>query len=91
MSEEIKHDRRRFLATAAMTLAATHLGMFRSADAQSRKTEPGDVQGANTSFGLLKQINAGVLTIGYAEAGPTQWSCRSSSARMALRHSQPCS
>ncbi len=25
----------------------------------------------NTSFGSLKQINAGVLNVGYAEAGPT--------------------
>src|SRR5580692_11342963 len=35
MSEEIKHNRRRFLGTAAVTLA----GMFRSADAESRKAE----------------------------------------------------
>ncbi len=27
--------------------------------------------GTNTSFGSMKQINAGVLTVGYAEAGPT--------------------
>lgn len=27
--------------------------------------------GKNTSFGLLKQINADVLNVGYAEAGPT--------------------
>ncbi len=27
--------------------------------------------GTNTSFGSLKQINAGVLNVGYAEAGPT--------------------
>ena len=27
--------------------------------------------GTNTSFGLLKQINAGLLNVGYAEAGPT--------------------
>ena len=26
--------------------------------------------GTNTSFGSLKQINAGVLNVGYAEAGP---------------------
>ena len=37
MSEEIKHNRRRFLGTAAMTLAAAQLGMFRSADAESRR------------------------------------------------------
>ncbi len=27
--------------------------------------------GTNTSFGQLQQINAGVLNVGYAEAGPT--------------------
>ncbi len=27
--------------------------------------------GTNTSFGALKQIDAGVLNVGYAEAGPT--------------------
>jgi pimeloyl-ACP methyl ester carboxylesterase len=27
--------------------------------------------GTNTSFNSLKQIDAGVLNIGYAEAGPT--------------------
>ena len=75
MSEEIKHNRRRFLGTAAMTLAAAQFGMFRSAEAQSRKAEPADVPpikpGTNTSFGSLKQIDASVLNVGYAEAGPT--------------------
>src|SRR5271156_2161477 len=74
MSEEIKHNRRRFLGTAAMTFAATNLGLFRSADAQSRKSEAVDLlpikPGTNTSFGSLKQIDAGLLSVGYAEAGP---------------------
>ena len=43
MSEEIKHDRRRFLGTAAMTIAAAELGMIGSADAQSSKTNPANV------------------------------------------------
>ena len=38
MSEEINDDRRRLLATAAMTIAATQLGMIGSANAQSNKT-----------------------------------------------------
>jgi hypothetical protein len=75
MSEEIKHNRRRFLGTAAMTLAAAQFVMFRSAEAQSGKAEPADVPpikpGTNTSFGSLKQIDASVLNVGYAEAGPT--------------------
>jgi pimeloyl-ACP methyl ester carboxylesterase len=74
MSEEAKHNRRRFLGAATMTLAATWLGMFRSADARSREAAPGAVPatnpGTNSSFGSLKQIDAGVLNVGYAEAGP---------------------
>jgi len=76
MSEEIKQNRRRFLGTAAVTLAAAQFGMFRSAEAQSRKAEPADVPpikpGTNTSFGSLKQIDAGVLNVGYAEAGSAE-------------------
>src|SRR5262249_19325158 len=45
-----------------------------SAHAQSRKTTPADPPtikpGTNTSFGGLKQIDAGVLNVGYAEEGP---------------------
>ena len=57
-----------------MTVAAAQFGLFRSADAQSSKINPADVPaikpGTNTTFGSLKQIDAGVLNIGYAEAGP---------------------
>jgi len=74
MSEEINNDRRRFLGTAAMTIAAVQLGMFGSASAQSGKTKPANLPaikpGTNKSFGALKQIDAGVLNVGYAEAGP---------------------
>jgi pimeloyl-ACP methyl ester carboxylesterase len=74
MSEETKHKRRRFLYTVAMTLAATQLGTFCSVDAQSKRGESADVPpikpGTNRSFGSLKQIDAGVLNVGYAEAGP---------------------
>jgi pimeloyl-ACP methyl ester carboxylesterase len=74
MSEEINNDRRRFLSTTAMTIAAAQLGMFGSASAQSGKTKPANLPaikpGTNKSFGPLKQIDAGVLTVGYAEAGP---------------------
>jgi pimeloyl-ACP methyl ester carboxylesterase len=66
---EIDCDRRRFLGTAAMTIAATEFGMIGSADAQSSKMGP-IKPGTNTSFSSLKQIDAGVLNVGYAEAGP---------------------
>jgi len=61
-------------ATAAMTDAAAQFGMFGSADAQSSKTKPAQLpavkRGTHTSFAPLKQNEAGVLSVGYAEAGP---------------------
>src|SRR5262245_39279053 len=73
MSEEINHDRRRLCGTVAMTIAAAQLGMLGSATAQSGKAKPGlpaIKPGTNQAFGPLKQIDAGVLNVGYAEAGP---------------------
>ena len=74
MSEDINHHRRRFLGTAAMTIAAAQLVMTGSARAQSGNARPAALPavkpGTNTSFGPLKQIDAGVLNVGYAEAGP---------------------
>jgi pimeloyl-ACP methyl ester carboxylesterase len=73
MSEEINYDRRRFLGITAMSIAGVELGMIGSADAQSSKKKPADLPkikpGTNTSFGSLKQIDAGLLNVGYAEAG----------------------
>src|SRR5262245_65159902 len=72
MFAAINLDRRRFLATAAMTIAAAQLGIIGSAAAQSSKASvPAIKPGTNTSFGPLKQIDAGLLDVGYAEAGPT--------------------
>jgi hypothetical protein len=75
MSEEINHDRGRFLRNAAMTIAATKLAMIGSAHAQSGEAKPADVPpirpGTYTSFTSIKQINAGLLDVGYAEAGPS--------------------
>ena len=71
--EEINHDRRSFLRNAAMTLAAAELVAIGSAHAQSSQTSPAQAPpikpGTNTSFGSLKQIDAGLLNVGYAEAG----------------------
>ena len=75
MIEEINHDRRRFLATAIMTIAYAEFGIIGPATAQSSKAKPATVPlikpGTNKSFGPLKQIDAGVLSVGYAEAGPS--------------------
>jgi pimeloyl-ACP methyl ester carboxylesterase len=65
MSEELNCDRRRFLGTAAMTIAASQLGVFGSADAPAAQPQPD-----TPSFGPIKQIDAGLLNVGYAEAGP---------------------
>jgi pimeloyl-ACP methyl ester carboxylesterase len=49
--------RRHLLGGSAMALAATRFGEAKAAT-------------PNTSFAPLKQINAGLLNVGYAEAGP---------------------
>jgi pimeloyl-ACP methyl ester carboxylesterase len=70
----INRDRRRFLGTAALAIAAAELGMIGSAPAQSDKKQPARVRsvqsGTSASFSPLKQIDVGVLNVGYAEAGP---------------------
>jgi pimeloyl-ACP methyl ester carboxylesterase len=68
MSDQI--DRRRFLGAAAMTVAATELGLNTTAEAQTVAQNGSVKAGGNTSFASLKQINAGLLNVGYAEAGP---------------------
>jgi pimeloyl-ACP methyl ester carboxylesterase len=74
MPEQIDHHRRRFLGTAAITAAATGLGLTGSATAQTLRTNLAELPtlkpGTNISFGPLKQVDAGVLNIGYAEVGP---------------------
>ena len=72
--DEIDRSRRRFFGAAAMTIAAAQLGMSGSAAAQTSETKstqlPAIKPGTNTSFASLKQIDAGLLNVGYAEAGP---------------------
>jgi pimeloyl-ACP methyl ester carboxylesterase len=75
MSEGINHHRRRLFGAAALTIAASQLARIGPAHAQSAETKPeGTVMvtpGTNTSFASLRQIDAGVLSVGYAEDGPT--------------------
>jgi pimeloyl-ACP methyl ester carboxylesterase len=74
MSDEINHARRRFFGTAATSLAAAQFALSGMAQAQSGNAKPASLPaikpGTNTSFGPLKQIDAGLLNVGYAEAGP---------------------
>jgi pimeloyl-ACP methyl ester carboxylesterase len=69
MSSEANPGRRRLLSLAALTAVGAELAMIGIAEAQSRKISP-IKPGTNTAFGPLKQIDAGVLNVGYAEAGP---------------------
>jgi pimeloyl-ACP methyl ester carboxylesterase len=72
--EDIDRHRRLFFGAAAATVAAAQFGMIRSAAAQAAETKsarlPAVKPGTNTSFAAIKQIDAGVLNVGYAEAGP---------------------
>jgi pimeloyl-ACP methyl ester carboxylesterase len=74
VAEEINYQRRRFIGAAAMTAAAVGLGAGGSVQAQAGETGPEALSatkpGTPTSFDALKQIDAGVLNVGYAEAGP---------------------
>jgi pimeloyl-ACP methyl ester carboxylesterase len=58
MPDTVDASRRRLLAAAAITLAATQIPRVFAADVAP-------------SLGALKQINAGVLDVGYAESGPS--------------------
>jgi pimeloyl-ACP methyl ester carboxylesterase len=73
-AEEINEQRRRFLGAVGAGIAIAQFGVVGAANAQVGNTNPTDLRairaGANTSFASIKQINAGVLNVGYAEAGP---------------------
>jgi pimeloyl-ACP methyl ester carboxylesterase len=72
MSEPIDSDRRRFLGAAAMTIATVPFSA--TPLAQAAGTQPAQLPstkpGTSGSFASLKQIDAGLLSVGYAEAGP---------------------
>ena len=75
LREHVNSNRRQFLGLAAMSLAAAKFGFIDSASAQnsqpSATAEAAIKPGTNTSFASLKQIDAGLLNVGYAEAGPS--------------------
>lgn len=75
MPEHINHGRRRFLRNAALSIAAAEFGMIGFADAQTGHAKPAVLPsikpGGYTSFASVKQIDAGVLNIQYADVGPT--------------------
>src|SRR5688572_6827610 len=74
MSGQTKYDRRRFLGAAAMTIAASELALIGFANVKPGRIYSGDVtttkHRSNKLFETIKQIDAGVLSVGYAEEGP---------------------
>jgi pimeloyl-ACP methyl ester carboxylesterase len=70
MPKQITLTRRSFLGSAATGIAAAPLFNGSAAAQSGGATLPAIKPGANTSFAALKQIDAGVLNVGYAEAGP---------------------
>src|SRR5689334_19781923 len=75
MEKETKYDRRTFLGyAAAASLAVGPLTRLQSAVLQSSRMRTIELtrnkQATNPSFNQLKQINAGLLNVGYADEGP---------------------
>jgi pimeloyl-ACP methyl ester carboxylesterase len=65
--DDISHPRRRFLGAAASTVAAASLGLLGCGASPTSSLPP---RASTPSFGPIKQIKAGVLDIGYLDAGP---------------------
>ncbi|OCC05897.1 alpha/beta hydrolase [Labrys sp. WJW] len=83
MSEQIDQSRRGLLGTLAFGAVLAQLGAIGAASAQANSTSTASGRGAHTSFAALKQVKAGVLDVGYAEAGPAD------GAPMLLLHGWP--
>jgi len=67
-------DRRHFLGTAFMGVAAGRFGLFNRSNSEINVVSAGDANitalSGRSSFDSVKQIDAGVLNVGYAESGP---------------------
>ncbi len=70
MSDGMNRGRRNFVNNAFLAIAAAELAIARPANARPGKAKPVK-PGTNKSFAPLKQIDAGALSVGYAEAGTT--------------------
>jgi hypothetical protein len=74
MSQGIDRHRRSFLGTTFAGAVAACVGLFGCAAQQSAYAQPPGTTPsrptASASLGPLKQIDAGVLNVGYAELGP---------------------
>jgi pimeloyl-ACP methyl ester carboxylesterase len=70
--QEVDHQRRRFLGAAAATIVSAKLAMSSFGDAEpSKMPSSASDMSPLKSFAPLKQIDAGLLNVGFAEAGPS--------------------
>ena len=67
--EPVNRERRRLLGVAAITAVTAQLGLAGSARAAGASL-PAINPGTNASFPALKQIDAGLLSVGYVDVGP---------------------
>ncbi|MGJ4860437.1 alpha/beta fold hydrolase [Labrys sp. KB_33_2] len=70
MSEQIDQSRRGLLGTLVFGAVLAPLGAIGAVSAQTKSSSSASGRGTHTAFASLKQIKAGVLDVGYAEAGP---------------------
>src|SRR5260370_15690156 len=68
--EGIDHRRRRFFGAAALTVAAAQLGAIGAAAAETSDATPPAKPPTIAALGPLKRIDADLLNVAYAEAGP---------------------
>ena len=68
MLERIQWDRRSFLSTAIF--AAATVGLPKIGSIHGNQTDP-ITPGTSPSLGALKQVDAALLNVGYAEVGPS--------------------
>lgn len=70
--DDIDEQRRWLIGAGAASLALPSLGLSGPAIAQeaARGSTPNIIPGSTKSFRAIKQIDAGVLNVGYAEDGP---------------------
>jgi pimeloyl-ACP methyl ester carboxylesterase len=66
----MNYSRRHFLSSAAVLMSAADLAMSVSAKAASVRETTTANMNSHLSLGPIRQIDAGVLNVGYAEAGP---------------------
>ncbi|MEX3959911.1 alpha/beta fold hydrolase [Trinickia sp. EG282A] len=71
MSDPVNIRRRRILGTTLASISLLDLSLSSLANAKSSHTASAKKRtSGNASFGEIQQIDAGVLNVGYAEAGP---------------------